>query len=386
MMKRYGNLVGGIALATATLFSVSACEKAEEGNTTKAKAEGAAAEVSGKIAEAAGMLEKGGPISAAEYEKLILAHASCKVTDNGIDSKCDAVKNLRARTKRGQLAKGVLGGNAGLGRKLIGHEAPAVRIKAANMMGSMLGTASKSQDVIVEAAAKEKHPGVLKAMIRTVRNDGAKNEKVGKMLLGFADHDNAMIRKEAVYALSSSWNKELEGGPEKLISMMKDDKDMEVRKAACEYAGGLGDEKLWGDCFEGLVSMWADYPLYGTSNQDAYKLTLKLMNDKPRTENIPPWTAMSEFGHLGSTTNKKVGEWKSKATWYKEDDVKKALSAIVADGDANWMARTGATKSLAKLGTSKADLEKLRKGLGDKPTGKDSHVAKELDKAIAAAK
>jgi hypothetical protein len=58
----------------------------------------------------------------------------------------------------------------------------------------------------------------------------------------------------------------------------------------------------------------------------------------------------------------------------------------VGDGDANWMARTGAVKALAQLGLAKAEFEKMKKALGDKPTGNDSHVAKELDKAISGTK
>lgn len=399
------------AAALAFIFTAAACDKGEEGGkNTKAVAsaekgeldkavEGAAV----KASEIKNMVKKGKPISAAQYEKLILAHADCKVTDNGIDSKCEAVKVMRESMNRSQLAKGALGGNAGLGKKLINHEAPAVRIKAAGLMGSLLGTGKDSQAIIVKAAEKEKVPAVLAAMIRTVRNDGAKNPDVAKMLMKAADHETPLIRKEAVYALSSSWNAKMEGGPDKLISMMKEDKDMDVRKAACKYAGKLGDEKMFpeyktllendkedealrAECFRGLVSMWANYPLYGTHNEDAYKLTIKHLNKTPRTDKMPPWTAMSEFGHLGSEKNKKLDEWKEKAKFFKADDVKKALISIVGDKDANWMARTGATRSLKDLGATKAELEKLRKGLGDDPKGTDSHVAKELDKAISGAK
>ncbi|MBX3183788.1 MAG: HEAT repeat domain-containing protein [Polyangiaceae bacterium] len=354
-----------------------------------------------KIDEVRDLVKEGEPITAAQYEKLILAHATCEVTDNGIDGKCEAVKILRESMNRSQLAKDVFGGNTSLGQKLIGHSSPAVRIKAAEMMGSLLGTAKSSQTVLVEAARKEQHPAVLTAMIRTIRNDGARNADVGKLLLELADHTNPKIRTEAVYALSSTWNRELKGGPEKLIAMMEGDADAGVRKAACEYAGKLGDAKLfatyqkllkqkgdedlWGKCFQGLVAMWADYPLYGNSHQGAYQLTLQLLEQTPRTDKTPPWFVMSTFGHLGSKTNDKLKEWKAKATWYKPDALRKALIAVVGDSKVNWMARTGATKSLVELGATKADFQKLRKPLGDAPKGTDSHVAKELDTAIAKA-
>jgi len=350
-----------------------------------------------KLSEVKGMVKKGVPISAKQYEKLILAHASCEVTDNGIDGKCEAVKIMRASMNRSQLAKGALGGNAGIGKKLIGHPSPAVRIKAAKSMASLFGAGKESQDVIVAAAAKEKHPAVLTAMVRTVRNHGKRNPEVGKLLLGLADHDNPKLRKEAIYGLSSSWNESL--GVDKLIEMMKSDADAEVRQTACTYAGNLGDEKLYpvyesllqgdedaklkGRCFEGLVSMWANYPLYGTHSENAYRLTLKLLAATPRTEAMPPWQGMSTLGYLGGDKNRKLDEWKQKATWYEPAKLRSALLSVVADGDAHWMARTGATKALAKLGASKTDFQRVRKGLGDDPKGTDTHVAKQLDEAIA---
>ncbi len=350
-----------------------------------------------KLSEVKGMVKKGVPITAKQYEKLILAHANCEVTDSGIDGKCEAVKIMRDSMNRSQLAKGALGGNAGVGQKLIQHPAPAVRIKAAQSMSSLFGAGEKSQDAIVAAAKKEKHPAVLTAMVRTVRNHGKRNPEVGKLLLELADHDNPKLRKEAIYGLSSSWNESL--GVDKLITMMKSDADVEVRQTACAYAGNLGDEKLYpvyesllqgdadaktkGRCFEGLVSMWANYPLYGTHSEKAYRLTLKLLEATPRSENMPPWQGMSTLGYLGGDQNRKLDEWKQKATWYKPEDLRRALIAVVGDGDAHWMARTGATKALVKLGASKADFQKLRKGLGDSPKGTDTHVAKELDTAIA---
>ena len=70
----------------------------------------------------------------------------------------------------------------------------------------------------------------------------------------------------------------------------------------------------------------------------------------------------------------------------RKDDLIKALLSVTGDSNAKWMTRTGATKALVSLGAKKADLEKIRKTLGDAPKGTDSHVAKELDKAIAATK
>lgn len=95
---------------------------------------------------------------------------------------------------------------------------------------------------------------------------------------------------------------------------------------------------------------------------------------------------MGEFKHLGSTTNDKLTEWKKKAPWYRPDALRKALTAVVADSNTKWMARTGAIEAIAALGATKADLQALRTPMGADPKGDDMHVAKALDKAIAAAK
>ncbi len=337
-----------------------------------------------------------------QYEKLIVALADCKLNGYEIDGKCAGLKNLQdAQRDTTTPIKDLLGMNAKLGEKLLSHSAPAVRVKAAQIMSGMTGTAASSQDAIVLAAAKEKDSQVLQAFIRTVWNDGAKNPKVAAFLIGMADHPEKEVRLQAVYALSSSWNKDMKGGPEKLAKVVQDDKELKVRAAACEYGGKLGnkvmlkvlekytnkpeDKELYAACMKGIVAMFFQYPFYETLNQDAYKLFLKRLNASPRSADSPPWTVTGEFSKFNDEKNEKLAVWKKKAVWFKADEMKKALSAIVNDKRTNWMARTAAIESLVALGATKPELEALTKGYDEK-ISEDKNVLKKITEAITKGK
>lgn len=339
-------------------------------------------------------------ITLEQYEKLILGLSDCKLNGYNIDSKCAGVKALQDAMKETTTpVKDMLGMTSKLGEKLITHRSPAVRVKAANLMGSIVGTATSSQDVVVAAGAKEKDPQVLQAFIRVVGNDGAKNPKVAAFLISSADHAEKDVRLQAVYAISSSWNKDMKGGPEKLAKLAKDDKDMKVRQAACTYGGKLGnkammpvfekftakeDKEMYGACMKGLIEMFFQYPFYETTNEAAYKLFVKRIA-APHGPDAPPWTVMGEFKKYGDEKNEKLAAWKKKARWFKPADLKKALMGVVADKKTNWMARTGAVESLEGLGATKAELERLKKGYDEKAFD-DKNVLKKLDEAIGRAK
>lgn len=335
-----------------------------------------------------------------QYEKLILGLADCKLVGYEIDGKCPGVKALSDAMKETTTpVKDMLGMTSKLGEKLITHSSPAVRVKAANLMSSITGTAASSQDVVVAAAAKEKDPQVLQAFIRVVWNDGGKNPKVAKFLIDSADHPDKDVRTQAVYAISSSWNKDMKGGPEKLAKVATSDKELKVRQAACEYGGKLGnkailpviekftakeDKEMYGPCMKGLIEMFFQYPFYETTNEAAYKLFVKRLA-APHGPDAPPWTVMGEFKKYGDDKNEKLAAWKKKATWFKPADLKKALMGVVSDKKTNWMARTGAIESLEGLGVTKAELEGLKKGYDEKNFD-DKNVLKKLDEAIAKAK
>jgi len=351
--------------------------------------------VDDKVKDAKNLTDPNKELTAEDYKKLLLDHAACEIKNDEIDYECPAVKALREAMSGGRKIADLTGGGDALGKELLGHAAPAVRIKAAGLMSSFLGTKGSSQDMIVEAAKNEKHPAVLRAMIRTVANDGARNPKVAEMLLAAANHESPVVRKSAVYALSSTWNREMKGGPEKLIELMEKDADMDVRAAACEYAGHLGDdkfmpsytkftadkeEKLRSACTKGLVYMWWSYPFHENASEKAYKLTIKLLKAKPRTKDNPYWTIPGMFR---SKNKDKFPEWQKKAKWFKQAELNAVLADIIKDTNVNWLGRNGAIDSLVEHGATKADLEKIRKTFTGEPKGDDVHIVGNLDKAIA---
>ncbi|MFN0253111.1 MAG: HEAT repeat domain-containing protein [Kofleriaceae bacterium] len=335
------------------------------------------------------------------YEKLVLGLADCKLKGYSIEAACPGLKAMQeAMRSTTTAAKDLFGMNAAIGAKLIGHTSPAVRVKAAELMGSIIGTQTTNQDTVAAAGAKEKDPQVLQAFIRVVANSGGKNPKVAAFLLSSADHADKAVRMQAVYAIASSWNKGMKGGVEKLAAMTDKDADAKVREAACQWGGELGDKKMlpaltkhtaktdskdmYTACMAGLGAMFHHYPLYGTDNQAAYKLFLDRIQATPRSEHAPPWTVMSLFRYAGDPKNDKLAAWKRRATWFKPADVKRALSVVIADKASNWMARTAALESFAALGANKAELEALKKGY-DATVAYDSHVLKKIDELAAKA-
>lgn len=338
--------------------------------------------------------------TAEELEKLLLAMNTCKVDDDGIERECAANKAWReARKTRGTLAKDWGGMMSGLGQKHIKNESPAVRIQAASLMGSIFGATNESQQAIIDAAQAEKDPQVLKAMLRAVSSSIKKNDAVRQLVLAQAGHADDKVRMEVVGALTSSWARETEGTLEKALEMTEKDASAEVKQYACRRLGERADEralpllekltadhkadpKLYAACVRGLIAMWSAPVPHKTPSQKAYEATLAILKKKPRDENLPPWTAISAV------------EWAAKerfqqaAPWFKKADLLGALSELVVDRQANWLARTGGVDAMQRLGAEPADFEKLKKAYADakdKP-GTDKHVLDKIEKILAGGK
>lgn len=343
---------------------------------------------------------------AGEYEKLVLALSSCTAKEDPntyygyIDSTCPAYKALSDWKAVKDNYKKMGDANA-LGMKLISNESAAVRLYASQQMESLLGTKSDALTALLAQAKVEKDPAVLKGILHAMANNGARNADVGQMLLDLAAHENANVRATAAVSISSPWNKEMKGAPEKLADMMENDKEMSVRKAACAYGGQLdspllvpvyerltepkANEELAAECMRGLLEMWASYPLWERHDENAYKLTLKRFEQTPRTDKLPPWNIMGTLGYVGEGKGDSFDKWKSASKWFDAVALRKVLGAIALDGKANWMARTGAVKAAVSLGATRADLDGWKAKLDPKNTN-DKHVLDEIEKEGAKAK
>jgi hypothetical protein len=268
---------------------------------------------------------------------------------------------------------------AAVGRDMIGSASPAVRVTAAELMQGASGLSTDSQDAIAEAAGRERDPGVLRAFIRVVADHGATNPRVAAVLLAAADHADKDVRLQAVYALTSATNRGLAGGATKLVALAERDSDQKVRHAACEYGGKLGanellplyekltantnDPDLYAACMEGLVRMFHNHPVLDTANEQAYRLFLRRLDHKPRTEHSPPWNVMSTFCYFSHESDlDKLAAWKQQAPWFDPTEVKRVMASVIADKSASWMARAAAVESMVGLGATKGELEALKRG------------------------
>lgn len=394
----------GVGLALALIAGCAQSDKAEGGGGPKASGS-SQLDPAAKQLEAAGkkLTDDRPALSAEQYEQLLLSLAKCSLKYNAIDYGCPEKRAWDEGRTRSNALEDWAGMSAALGKKHIKHESAAVRIQAASLLGSILGTDKSSQTVLLEAARAEKEPAVLSAILDTLANEGKRNPDVGKLLLEMADHPLAAVRTKAVLCLCSGWNRGMDGAVDKLIEKIDKDAAPEVRAVACTFSGSHGDDrlvavydrltkdptkdpKLYAGCLEGLVHSWANYPLYETTNEKAYRLTLQRLGQTPRSAQVPPWTLMGEFKHLAKSDHKSLQEWKGKASWFKPADLLKPLEGIITDPKARSVARTNALESVVALGADKAALQRMRKTYDGSREFDDQSVIEALDKAIAAAK
>lgn len=316
-----------------------------------------------------------------EYERLVLATADCKLENGDVDWRCPAHKALTAATTGVAYPEG----RAELGRRLLEHPAATVRFLAVNMVAS----GRDATAVLPSAARAEPDASVLGQHLRALRNKGLE-PAVGELFLWASRHADARVRREAVYGLTSSWNKGLAGATERLVELMNADPDDTVREAACQYAGALGDEvflptykaltadrskpALYGACMQGLIALWYDYPFFEAGSEKAYRLTLERLAKRPRNEDLPA-AVPGRFASMASG----FARWVKKNKWWNAAALRKVLGDWAGDVDAHWMARLSAIDGLVTHGATRAELEALRKACDD-----NEHLLRRIDAALAA--
>jgi hypothetical protein len=334
-----------------------------------------------------------------KYEQMLLAMAACEIKERNLDPNCPQKQEFDKLRSRNTSLKDLAGLNSGLGQKHIRHESPAVRLWAAGMTGSVFGANPESQKVVLEAAAQEQHPAVLRAMLDAIGSRLGANEGIYELVTRSVEHPEEMVRVEAVSNLTA-WGEKKEGALEKVLWVIENDPSPKVRQFACESVGRMEDERalpllekltadpatdksLYAECMDGLVKMFAGYPKPDEPSEKAYRLVLARLAAEPRTADRPPWGIMSSFRSVVSDNPNDSfhKKWAEKATWFKADELIEALGKVVADRNANWMARTGAVETMQKLGAPKTAFESLLQGYAE-ASGSDSHVKKKLDEAV----
>ena len=239
---------------------------------------------------------------------------------------------------------------------LLKSDAPQVRGYAFSNIATFFGASDSHK-----ASAKEilKEPYVIKCAVKALGNEGGKDAEIGKFLLDAAKNENAVVRRQAAVALGSTWNKTLDGAVDAEIELMKDS-DNEVRKAAYEYAGLLGDDRvvepisemlkneddadLHSSGVRGLVWLWYDYPSHENTSEAAYRATIDYFKTTPGSDKVPAWAAVTSFTNK---SEKNYAAWKEKATYFNTDELYEVMLGLVKNENLGRMTRGYACKPVA---------------------------------------
>lgn len=242
---------------------------------------------------------------------------------------------------------------------LLKSDAPQVRGYAFSNIATFFGASDSHKASAKEILKTEKEPYVIKCAVRALGNEGGKDAEIGKFLLDAAKNENSAVRRQAAVALGSTWNKTLNGAVDAEIELMKDS-DKEVRKAAYEYAGLLGDDKVVAPISEmlkneadadlhssgvrGLVWLWYDYPSHENTSEAAYRATIDYFKTTPGSDKVPAWAAVTSFTNI---SEKNYDAWKAKATYFNTDELYEVMLGLVKNENLGRMTRGYACKPVA---------------------------------------
>lgn len=265
--------------------------------------------------------------------------------------------------------------------RLLDSEYPQVRGYGLASLQGLFGVNDKAREKAISVLENETDAYCLYSATCGLMNEMKNDTKVADFIFKMADHENARIRVRAAISIGNSWSRGVDGTVEKIIVMMNNS-DIDVQKAALSNAGKLRDEaviepivavlnddsraKVHGDAIRGLASMWLDFPLHESTSEAAYQATLDYYSKTPRTKDVPAWSGISSFNTVsekGLTDN----QWREKATYFNADNFTKVMADLIADPDADWLAKQPAMKAVLALCPEKFDsLEKAAEASGDK--------------------
>lgn len=242
---------------------------------------------------------------------------------------------------------------------LLKSDAPQVRGYAFSNIATFFGVSDSHKASAKEILKTEKEPYVIKCAVKALGNEGGKDAEIGKFLLDAAKNENAVVRRQAAVALGSTWNKTLNGAVDAEIELMKDS-DNDVRKAAYEYAGLLGDDRvvvpisemlkneadadLHSSGVKGLVWLWYDYPSHENTSEAAYRATMDYFKTTPGSDKVPAWAAVTSFINK---SEENYDAWKAKATYFNTDELYEVMLGLVKNENLGRMTRGYACKPVA---------------------------------------
>ena len=242
---------------------------------------------------------------------------------------------------------------------LLKSDSPQVRGYAFSNIATFFGASDSHKAAAKEIVKTEKEAYVIKCAVRALGNEGGKDAEIGKFLLDAAKNENAVVRRQAAVAIGSTWNKTLDGAVDAEIELMKDS-DNEVRKAAYEYAGLLGDDRVVAPISEmlkneadadlhsngvrGLVWLWYDYPSHENTSEAAYRATIDYFKTTPGSDKVPAWAAVTSFT---TKSDENYDAWREKATYFNTDELYEVMLGLVKNENLGRMTRGYACKPVA---------------------------------------
>ncbi|MBR1463851.1 MAG: HEAT repeat domain-containing protein [Prevotella sp.] len=332
-----------------------------------------------------------GTLTPEEFEAMYLAYSKVAISEKTLELEKNFVDKARntafKNRKHPENSEEIL-------KKLMSNPSPQVRAQAITVAtGKLLGAKDSEVAADLSVLQNEQHPHVLKSGVKALANE-LKRPEVAKFVLAQVGNESPFVRREVAIALGNSWSKGVEGVKEAALKLMTDE-DENTRKLILSGVGKLADdsyvpelvkvlddpaqEKFHGDAVRGLSYMWLDYPFHKNTSKAAYDATLNYLKKKPRTNKVPAWSAIAAFN---TVSDKEIGAWKAKATYFKPAEFAKVMSDLVNDPDVNWLACAPAVKAIKAL-CSKSDLESLKKTVeANKGLRQQDQILKVIEKEL----
>lgn len=312
------------------------------------------------------------------FEAGLLMLQDCRLETHGIDYQCDAYKDFQKGLGHPADLDDYKA-RADIGAKYLRHKSPAVRYEAVRRAASGIGMSGKEEQVkqILVACKAETEPQVVGSCVESIGYTAKDNPAIKDFVFASLEHADDRVRDRAAQVLGSRMNQPIPGSYEKLAERVDKDNTKKVKATACRSlsapedkralevyeklvtAKGTDDE-VRNACFEGLIRLWTGYSYPKKPNEEAYELTMKVLEKKPRDEKRPP-SSLMELGAAKTEFkdyDKSGKEWAKDAKFYKKDRLVKALEEIALDEEANQSARSSSLYALKSLG-AKAQLTSL---------------------------
>ena len=310
-------------------------------------------------------------LTIAEFEALLTALGDCTITSRGLTKSCEAYEAFKAAKHwRRPIDRPWRTVDRELAVRHLAHEDAAVRYAAAQLMGPLTGASIEELRPLLEATRREVHPGVVKGFVRRMGAATYRHEEVRELMMILAGHLDPRVRIEVVSWLTDARGRGVPDILTRAIKVATTDPAERVRLHALEDLGDQGDEvvlpvlerhidrpekslRAYAAAVRALINMWSSPVPQPTPNKKAYERTMRLLEQTPRSADVPPWTAL---GGLRWVADPRFAQ---RAAFFELDRVHAALDAIALDPDAGWKLRKATVELLADLKVPSARFERL---------------------------